>query len=98
MMEERMSPAAAAACLQKESGTLWWGCPSSLSLLLPNTKLTSTPTQQYGRPCLRDWSHTAGDTDPSGAAGLRAAVGEWGRDETITGGEPARRDQIVRRW
>lgn len=49
--------------------------PSSLQPLLPTTKLASTPTQQHGRPCLRDWSHTAGDTDadPSRTADPRAA-------------------------
>lgn len=68
---ERMCPGSGMSSNRK------WGpleCPSSLSLLLPNTKLTSTPTQQHGRPCLRDWSHTAGDTRfRSGPAGLRAA-------------------------
>lgn len=61
-----------------ESGTP--DCPSSLSLLLPNTKLTSAPTQQHGRPCLWDWSHTAGDEDPSGAAGPGAAEGDGGEN------------------
>lgn len=69
---ERMCPGSGMSSNRK------WGpleCPSSLSLLLPNTKLTSTPTQQHGRPCLRDWSHTAGDTRfRSGPAGLRAAA------------------------
>lgn len=57
----------------KKSETLKY--PSALYLLLPTTKLPSTPTQQHGRPSLRDWSRTAGvtDTDPSAAAGLRSA-------------------------
>lgn len=44
------------------------GPPASLSLLLPNIKLTSTPTQQHGRPSLRDRSHTAGDAAGRGTA------------------------------
>ena len=53
--------------------------PRAPKPLLPTTKLPSTPTQQHGRPSLRDRSHTAGDTDtdPSGTAGLRTA-GAWG--------------------
>lgn len=59
-----MSPAAAWPETSREK----CGPPASLSLLLPNIKLTSTPTQQHGRPSLRDRSHTAGDASAGGTA------------------------------
>ena len=45
-----------------------WSVPASLSLPLPNTKQASTPTQQHGRPRLRDSGATQLETrtDPSG--------------------------------
>lgn len=57
LLSRRMSPAAAWPGTPREK----CGPPASLSLLLPNIKLTSTLTQQHGRPSLRDRSHTAGD-------------------------------------
>lgn len=57
------------------------GPPASLSLLLPNIKLTSTPTQQHGRPSLRDRSHTAGD---AAARGTAAPSGPGRRERSHT--------------
>lgn len=83
-----MSPAAAWPGTPREK----CGSPASLSLLLPNIKLTSTPTQQHGRPSLRDRSHTAGDASAQVTA---APSGPEGRGDHAP---PGWRCGSVRRW
>lgn len=75
LLSQRMSPAAAWPGTSREK----CGPPASLSLLLPNIKLTSTPTQQHGRRSLRDRSHTAGD-----ASAQVTAAPSGQTDEEIT--------------
>lgn len=88
LLSQRMSPAAAWPGTSREK----CGPPPSLSLLLPNIKLTSTPTQQHGRPSLRDRSHTAGDASAQVTA---VPSGPKRRGDHTP---PGWRCESVRRW
>lgn len=88
LLSQRMSLATAWPGTSREK----CGPPASLSLLLPNIKLTSTPTQQHGRPSLRGRSHTAGD------AFAQVTVAPSGPQRRGDHTPPGWRCASVRRW